>query len=368
MYLNKLSIDGFRNLSLINFKFDAPVNVFYGNNGQGKTNIVESIYYLTCTSSFRTSYFKELIGYDHDEATVTGEIKTNQRKVKHKVITKKTGKALFINDIAIKRTSDYIGKINAVCFSPEDVMLFKESPSIRRHFLDIELSSLFPVYVKELINFQKIIEKRNDLLKGDLIDDSLLEIITLKMVETSYEIYKRRKWLLIKLDEMATAIFKELTASNHRIKITYQTYLDEPNKEQYYEKATSLYKRWLSKDKEKTFTQQGVHKDDFIVYLDNKEIDMYASQGQQRLISLCLKLAVCEIIAKACNDFPLVILDDAFSELDNKKKEALFDYICKKEQVFITCTDYKQIIRKRPSARVCLHEIKDGKVIERSFI
>ena len=368
MFLNKIQINGFRNLSLLSLKFDAPINVFYGDNGQGKTNIVEGIYYLANTSSFRTSYFKELIGYQADEAKIEGEIKTNNRKIKQKILTKKTGKALFINDIALKKTSEYIGKVNVVCFSPEDVSLFKDSPSVRRHFLDVELSSLFPIYVKELINFTKIIEKRNDLLKSNVVDEALLEILTIKMIESSYEIYKRRKWLIYKMDAISTKIYKEITHSPSKIKIEYITYLDIQDKNEYYDAAVNIYKKTLQKDKEKTFTQLGIHKDDFKIFIDNKEIDMYASQGQQRLISLCMKLAVCEIVAKACNDNPIIILDDAFSELDASKKENLFNYVCKNEQVFITCTDYKQLIGKANDTRICLHQIKDGKIVERSFV
>lgn len=352
----------------MNLQFDANINIFYGANGQGKTNIVEGIYFLSNTSSFRTAYFKEMINYSEDEAIVFGELNRNKRKEKYKIITKKNGKALFYNDISQNKTSDYIGKFNAVCFSPVDVSIFKDSPGVRRLFLDKELSALFPIYVKELIAFSKALEKRNDSLKMKNVDMTLIEILTNKIIEASYEVSKRRNWLINKLNEYATKIYESITKTTNVIKIDYLTFVKENDKAKYLQTAKSIYDKYIEKDKEKTFTNMGIHKDDFKVYLNGHEIDMYASQGQQRLISLCIKLAVVEIMARACNDYPIIILDDAFSELDTNKKARLFEYICSFEQVFITCTDYKQIITNNPSSRICLHKVKDGKIIERSFI
>ena len=367
MFINKLSLTNFRNIKKLSVAFETPLTIFYGNNGQGKTNIVESVYLLANANSFRTSSFKEMILNDEETSIVEGEIVSNARKSKQKVVLMKSGKTAYINDIVVTKFSEYIGKFNSICFSPEDVSLFKDSPSIRRHFLDKELSSLFPVYIKQLIAFKKVLEERNVLLKKK-VDNALLEVLDDKLIESSYVVYKRRKWLLEKITEFATKIYKYITDDKQEIRITYQTFLDELNEKSYYKKAKEIYSNSLSKDIEKTFTTIGIHKDDFKVYLNDLQIDMYASQGQQRLISLCMKLAVSEIVTKACKNQPVLILDDAFSELDKTKKQKLFNYVSNKKQVFITCTDYLSIIDQNKKTNITLLHVKDGNVVERGFI
>lgn len=367
MIINKLTLTNFRNIKQLSLSFARPIVIFYGDNGQGKTNIVESIYLLSNATSFRTSYFKEMINNECDEAIVEGEIQTTKRNEKYKISLKKAGKTVSLNEIVINKLSEYVGKLKTVCFSPEDVSLFKDTPGIRRMFLDKELSSLFPVYLKQLIAFKSVLEQRNSLLKEN-VDNTLLEVIDDKLIETSYDVYKRRKWLISKLEEFATNIYKKITNENQSIRISYQTYLDEFEQERYFVKAKKIYNDSFKKDKEKMYTNFGIHKDDFKVYLNDYQIDMYASQGQQRLISLCLKLAVVEIVSKANKQEPIIILDDAFSELDASKKEKLMDYVLTKNQVFITCTDYKNIIRKDIHQRIMLVNIKDGRVVERSLV
>ncbi len=367
MLLTKISLVNFRNINQLNLSLDNPLTILYGENGQGKTNIMESIYLLSNASSFRTSYYREMIQNNMDEAIITGEIDFLKKRDHLKMILKKSGKTAFINDVLIQKVSDYIGKFNVICFSPEDVSLFKDSPSVRRHFLDKELSSLFPVYIKQLIIFKSVLEERNILLKGN-IDLNLLEVIDDKLIESSYDIYKRRKWLISKIEEFATKIYKKLTNEAQQIKIVYQTFLDEYHQDNYLAKGKEIYKKTLSKDKEKYYTTVGIHKDDFKVYLNEMEIDMYASQGQQRLISLSMKLAVAEIISKAIKREPLILLDDAFSEIDTFKKEKLLEYVLKKEQVLITCTDYKNLIHQKQYNKITLLHVKEGKIAERSTI
>ncbi len=366
MLLNNLTLKNFRNISDLNLSFDKPLTIFYGDNGQGKTNIVESIYLLSNASSFRTSYFKEMIANEKDFSVIEGKIVNPNKTDKYKIVLSKSGKSAFINEVVINKVSEYIGKINAVCFSPEDVSIFKDSPSIRRHFLDKELSSLFPVYVKQLIAFKEALEQRNSLLKG-AVDKNLLDVIDDKLIETSYDVFKRRKWIIDKIIEFATIIYKNITNETQQIRIVYNTYLNEINKEEYFKKAKKIYQDNLKKDIEKKYTNVGIHKDDFKVYLNDLQIDMYASQGQQRLIALSMKLAVVEIISKANKQEPIVILDDAFSELDLLKKQKLFNYVLNKKQVFITCTDYKNIVDSN-KANVTLLHISNGNVIERGLI
>ena len=367
MFVKKIQLQNFRNIHQLNLSFEKPITILYGDNGQGKTNIVESIYLLSNTTSFRTSYVKEMINNNSDYSSVVAKVVNSKKTDKCQITLKKNGKAVYLNDVVVSKLSEYLGKVNTVCFSPEDVSLFKDSPSIRRRFLDKELSGLFPIYIKQLIAFKNTLEQRNALLK-DKIDETLLSVIDDKLVETSYDVFKRRKWLIDKLQVFATNIYKSITNEDQKIRIEYYSFLNEVGKEQYLEKALKLYKNTFKKDVEKMYTNIGVHKDDFKVFLNDLEIDMYASQGQQRLISLCMKLAVAEIISKANKEEPIIILDDAFSELDANKKQKLLEYVINKNQVFITCTDYKNIIQKNVHPNIMLINIKDGKVLERSLV
>ena len=336
MLIENISLKNFRNIKDLKITFDNPLTVLYGNNGQGKTNIVESIYLLSNASSFRTSYFKEMIANELDFAVIEGDINNTKRKDKHKVILSKSGKTAYINDVLINKVSEYIGRFNAICFSPEDVSLFKDSPSIRRHFLDKELSSLFPIYIKQLITFKNTLEQRNALLKGK-VDYDLLDVIDDKLIESSYDVYKRRKWLIDKLIEYATKIYKLITNESQQIKIVYNTYLDESDKDAYLLKAKQIYKNNIAKDVEKKYTLQGIHKDDFKVYLNDLEIDMFASQGQQRSLALAMKLAEGEVCAKICGEKPVFLFDDVFSELDSTRRAYLSGKIKDRQVIITTC-------------------------------
>lgn len=367
MYLERLYLKNFRNIINLSLDFTTPITIFYGENGQGKTNIVESIFTLANTNSFRTSYFKEMIFNQQDEAVIEGKVNFKNKKEEYKMVLKKNGKIALIDQVLVTKFSEYIGRVNAICFSPEDVSLFKDSPSDRRHFLNKELSALFPIYIKQLICFKEVLNQRNNLLKNK-IDENLLEVITDKLIESSYDIFKRRQWLILKLADFATSIYQTITNQSQKIEIKYNTYLNELNQEEYFIKARAIYKNNLNKDIEKMYTNIGVHKDDFQVYLNEMPIDMYASQGQQRLISLCLKLAVADIVFKATKEEPILILDDAFSELDQDKKRKVFNCIKKYQQVFITCTDYKNIIDINNQSNITTIHIKNGNIVERSSI
>lgn len=365
MKITNLDIVNFRNIKKLSLSFTTPVNIFYGENGQGKTNIVESIYVLSKTNSFRTSHSRELINYEFSQATLKALCKTNKRENKLQIVLNKENKGCYFNKIKLNKVSEYLGKLNAICFNPEDVSIFKDSPRERRHLIDSELSSLFPLYVKQLIVFLKVLDERNTLLKQrQNIDLVLLETIDEKLIECSYDLFIRRRWFLNNIQELASKILNQITKEDQRLKITYKTFLEADSKENYISKSKILYKSYYQRDIEKTFTGIGLHKDDFAVYLDEKEVNMYASQGQQRLVALVMKLAICEIVNKVNKESPIIILDDVFSELDKEKRKELLNYIVNKEQVFITCTDYKEIIKEQNDTTVFL--VKDGSVIERS--
>ena len=364
MRIVNLKLLNFRNYNHLTLSFSPNINVIYGKNGSGKTNLIEAIYVLGLTKSFRSTTDKVLVTKDKNLTKISGVVFDNINK-EYQLTISGDGKVAKIDSHRQNKLSDYIAKVNIVLFHPDSLKVIKDSPGVRRNFLNKELSMLFPIYIKQLIAFKEILEERNNLLKKK-IDYNLLEVINEKLVESSYIIYIRRKWLIEKIEEFATKIYFNVSNENKKVKIVYSSFINEVDKEAYLNKALKLYNDIINKDIERQYTINGIHKDDFKVYLADMLIDMYASQGQQRLISLCIKLAVCEIVSKANKSEPIIILDDAFSELDLVKKEKVFKYLLAKEQVFITCTNYQEIISKNIPLNTKVIKIKEGLVEERS--
>ena len=348
MRITKLSIENFRNFQKLDVEFSKGVTILFGDNGQGKTNLVESIYSLAKTNSFRTYHRKELIYYLEKEAMMKAKIEKTNSFIQCQLNLTNQGKT---------------------CFTPEDISIFKDSPRSRRWLLDSELSSLFPLYIKQLIVFQRVLNERNALLKQkNKINYLLLETLDEKLIECSYDLFQRRKWLVEKISLVASDIYFKITKKSEKLEFVYKTFLEESDKLNYVKKAKEILKDNYEKDMEKTFTQIGVHKDDFITYLNEKEVGLFASQGQQRLIALSMKLAIAMIVTKVNKEEPILILDDAFSELDQEKKEALFEYITSKEQVFITCTNYLEVISKKVNIPIEILKIQQGKIVERRVL
>lgn len=369
MNVIQLKVSSFRNLVNLELNLKRGVTVFYGLNGQGKTNLVESIFVLSKTHSFRTFHHKELIQYDKTKSTITAKVHKNSGTHSYQVDLTNQGKICYINKNKVLKISEYLGNIKAISFIPEDVFIFKESPHNRRWLLDSELASLFPLYMKQLIVFQKIMEQRNALLKQiNAKQKELLDVIDNKLIEVSYELYSKRCWLIEQLNELLPIIFKKMSGEDNQVSIVYKTYLNQKDKETYLKQAKEILETNLNKDIEKTFTQVGIHKDDFEIYLNQKNISLYASQGQQRLMALSIKLALVELIKKETNEEPILILDDVFSELDTKKRKALLNYILDKEQVFVTCTHYQEVIQEDINQPIEIIKIQQGKVVERGVI
>lgn len=369
MNIIQLQVTSFRNLVDLQLNLKKGVTLFYGMNGQGKTNLVESIYVLSKTHSFRSYHHKEFIHYDAKEACVRAKVHKKSGTHQYQILLTNQGKICFINKNKVAKISQYLGSIQTISFIPEDVRIFKESPRIRRWLLDSELASLFPVYMKQLIIFQKVLEQRNALLKKmSEKQKKLLSIIDEQLLNVSYELYHKRSWLIQQLNELLVTLYQKITKQKDQISIVYKTYLDEKDKEKYIDLAKSMLNENLNKDIEKTFTQIGVHKDDFEIYLNDKAVSLYASQGQQRLISLSLKLAMVELNTRINKDEPILILDDVFSELDKDKKQALLNYILSKEQVFVTCTHYSEVIQEAIDQPIEIIKMRQGNVVERGVI
>lgn len=353
MWIKKIELKNFRNYKNQKLELNKNVNVLYGENAQGKTNIIESIFLCSMGKSFRAKKDKEMIKLDEDSCSVEVEYEKSDRegKIKIEIGNKKN---IFVNDIKIKRLSELLGKINIVIFTPDDIEIIKGGPDQRRKFLDIMISQLRPNYIHILSLYQKTIEQRNNYLKQikeEQKDENLLEIWDEKLAEYAIKICEYRKEFIEKLKPKMEKLHKEITNNKEEIKIEYVTecldkkiYLD-------------LLKERRKLDILKGFTTKGVHRDDFVIYINGRQLNVYGSQGQQRTSILTLKLAELNLIYDEIGEYPILLLDDFMSELDKSRRESLVQHI-KETQVIITCTEKLAL----ENFEYLEYNVKEGKI------
>ena len=334
MWIKEIELKNFRNYKEEKISLKNNVNILYGENAQGKTNIIESIFLCSMGKSFRTNKDKEMIKISERTCSVEVEYEKSDRegKIKIEIGNKKN---IFINGIKIKKLSELLGKINVVIFTPDDIEIIKGGPEKRRKFLDIMISQLRPNYMYILSLYQKTLEQRNNYLKQikeEKKDENLLEIWDNKLCEYAIKIYEYREEFINKLIPKIEKIHNEITNNKEKIKIEYMT--ECKNKETY----LNLLKQRRKLDIIKGFTTKGIHRDDFVIYINKKEVGVFGSQGQNRTAMLSLKLSELQVIYDDIGEYPILLLDDFMSELDCKRRENFLNHI-KNIQVIITCTE-----------------------------
>ena len=351
MILKDIKIVNFRNYSKINLSLIHGINIIYGKNAQGKTNLLESIYVLALTKSHRFFIDNSLIKRGYPMSKIKGTLLKNKIPYKFEVTIGENFKNIKIDNEDIKKISDYISKMNVIIFYPEDLELIKGFPNIRRRFLNLELSQLNANYLNLFNDYQKILKMRNEYLKKiskrELIDESYFDILNNFYVEKCIEIYKIRNKMIERLNENVEAIYKNITGFDN-FSIRYKNNLNLENYDRESIKTAILNKMEQVKKQERKLgtTMVGPNRDDIEFYLNDLNMREYASQGQQRIAIITLKLAEIEIFKKYLNDTPILLLDDVFSELDIKKRNNLLKYIDNNIQTIITTTDLKNINRK----------------------
>ena len=333
MRIDNLKLINYRNFKQLDLSFD-KLNFFYGLNGVGKTNIVEAIAYLTNLNSFRQVDDKDIINVDSDFFTIDAKFKQGSNIYHVKVINSLDGKKVLVNDKEVKRKQDYLSQFITVCFTPQDVFLFKDTKQKRREFLNEEIIKVSPVYYVSLSNFNKVLKNRNDYLKKEDVDIDLLNVYTNMMAKYNLEIMTKRYEFVKQLSYYANIKYKELTQSNDELSIVYNTFVEEDKLS--IKMILNKINESLKEDLFKRVTNVGIQKDDFTVYLNEQKIANYGSQGQNRLASIAIKLAMIEIASQKTGDRPIVILDDVLSELDLEKQQNLLNYARKENQVFLT--------------------------------
>ena len=355
MFIEKIKLKNFRNYSTQEIKLTNGINLFFGNNAQGKTNILESIFLCSMGKSFRARKDKELILFNENNTTIEIDYQKKDRtgNIKYNIGENKN---IFINNLKIKKMSELLGNINIVLFSPEDINIIKDGPSNRRKFLNMLISQIRPNYIYTYNLYLKILEQRNGYLKNINIEnknDELLDIYDEKLAECASSIYNYREEFINKIKEKIQEIHKQVTKEKEIIKLKYISDCD--NKENYINEL----KQKRNQDIERGYTSLGIHRDDIYFFINGKKIDIYGSQGQQRTSILSLKLAELEIIKDEIGEYPILLLDDFMSELDNERKINLLKYI-KNTQIIITCTEDINI----ENVKINKYEVKEGKVFK----
>lgn len=355
MYIKKIKLKNYRNYDEQEIILNNNINVFFGQNAQGKTNIVESIFLCSLGKSFRTNKEKEMIKFNENNTSVEIEYEKKDRtgKINYNIGDKKE---IFINDVKIKKLSEILGNLNIVLFSPEDINILKDGPSQRRKFINMLISQIRPKYVYNYNMYLNVLEQRNNYLRhieNNIYDENLLDIYDEKLSEYGSIINNYRNEFIKKIKERINNIHKNITEEKEEIKIKYIS--DCENKDEFLNKI----KENRIRDIEKGYTTYGIQRDDIYFFINGKKVDVYGSQGQQRTTILSLKLCELEIIKEEINEEPILLLDDFMSELDEKRKNNFFSTM-KDMQIIITCTE--QIINKKLNMKE--FKVEDGKVFE----
>lgn len=340
MYIKNLTLQNYRNYDNGVFEFSNGINILTGDNAQGKTNCAEAIFYLCTGYSPRATRDKQVIKYGEDLAVISGVATSSYGDVKIEIkFSDKKNKEIKVNGVPIKKIGELMGNLNSVFFNPEELKLIKESPEDRRRFMDISLSQMSKRYFYALQKYRKIVEQRNDLLKNP-DRETVYETLPLwdsQLVEYAEIIIKERLEFIKLLKPFANEAHNYITGGNESLEISLDSgYLeDEDNIRECLLKALS---ERVEKDIILGYTGVGPHRDDIKIKISGEDVRIYGSQGQQRTSAISLKLAELEIFKKRFNEYPVLILDDAFSELDSKRRARLIDRV-KNIQTIITCTE-----------------------------
>lgn len=337
MWLEYLNLLNFRNYEALHLRFHPTLNLIYGNNGEGKTNLVEAIYVLGLTRSFRMVSDKILICKEASAAKIEGTVH-NRYETNYKIILSKDGKKVKINNNNVLKLSDYVSKINIVLFHPNDLKIIKDTPSIRRKSLNIDISQLNLNYLKDLNHYNTVLKQRNAYLKQMLINgnqsNSYLDILTEKLIEIGQRIYEERKNFVTLLNSYISDIYFQI-AGKGKLEIKYMSdYLDVSNDQLFH-----MYQKTLKKDLAFGKTNFGIHTDDLTFLLDGYDLREYGSEGQQKNAIISMKFSELELFKEKKGYYPILILDDLFSELDEHKIQNILGFLSKNIQVFITTTN-----------------------------
>lgn len=372
MIINQINLKNYRNYENLKLKFNKGINIIIGDNAQGKTNILESIYFLSITKSFRTADDSILITQNKENSKISAKINDNGIPRNLEIVINKKNKTLFLNKTQVKKISEYIGILSVIIMAPEDVEIIKGSPSERRNLFNVELSKLSKEYILKYNEYSKLLKMRNDYLKllmtNSIADTRYLDILNDKLIERAIYIYQERYKLLNEINNYISDIFENITGINS-LKINYIPNLDfaDFERETIRKKIKHQFYKYYNKEISLGLTLYGPHRDDFEFKIGEDNLKFFGSQGQQKLAIISLKIALMNIFKDRTGQIPLLLLDDIFSELDKKRKNKLIEYINNFGQVIITTNDIRDI-NKRKITDAKIFEIKNKNIIEKGDI
>lgn len=357
MIIKSLKLKNYRNYELLDLNFDSKTNILYGDNAQGKTNVLEALYLSGTTKSHRGTKDRDLIRFGQDESHLETIVEKNGIDFQIDMHLKKNSpKGIAINKIPIRRAGELFGIVHFVFFSPEDLNIIKDGPAGRRRFIDLELSQLDRVYLSNLSNYNRIINQRNSLLKEISFKNSLidtLDIWDMQLAEYGTKIIERRMEFIKQVNEIISNIHYKLTGGKERITLSYESSIGNQTLEE------SL-KRNRDRDIRFKSTSAGPHRDDLCFRAGELDIRKFGSQGQQRTAALSLKLSEIELVRMLIHDTPILLLDDVLSELDKHRQNYLLDSI-HDIQTVITCTGLDEFVNHRFSINKIFY-VKNGSI------
>lgn len=343
MHVENIRLINFRNYYSLNIDLNKKTNVFIGKNAQGKTNLLEAIYICATGRSFRTNRDKEIINFNKSEAYVGAQIDIGKfEKFIEIKMERDKAKRIRVNKTELKNYKELYSGLNVVVFSPEDLKLVKEGPGERRNFLDTEISQIKPVYSYNVNRYNKILFQRNNLLRSNKFQKNikgLLEIFDIQLAKIGTDIIIERNRYIDELSKISNITHNKITLSNENLELKYISNIEiSDNKLEMEKSYVDKLSKNIDKDIESASTGLGPHRDDILMTINNKDLKTYGSQGQQRTVVLSIKLSEVELIKKERGIYPVLLLDDVFSELDEERRKYLIRSF-KDMQTLITVTD-----------------------------
>lgn len=363
MKLSSIHLDNFRNYESLSLDFHDKLNVFIGKNAQGKTNLLESIYCLATTKSHRTTRDKEMIRMNQDEALISGYVENRFSEIPISLLLSKSGKRAKINHIELAKLSQYVGALNCVLFAPEDLEIVKGAPEVRRNFIDVECGQISKIYLQSLSDYKRVLKQKNLYLKERHVDKMMVEIFNDQLVEAALEIINKREAFVEALNEYAKQIHSDISNNQENLTVEYRPNIKclELKKEERLQFLKETYASVIDNEIERRQCLIGPHRDDLKFYINDMDVQTYGSQGQQRSTALSLKLAELDVIANEIGEYPILLLDDVLSELDEHRQAHLLTSIRNRVQTFVTTTSISDI-NHQIMDEMNLYTIEEGTV------
>lgn len=366
MRIKSLKLLNFRNYKELNLDFSEGINIFIGENGVGKTNILEAIYVLSLTKSNRYGTNLDLINHQEESTSLIGEVDYLDYLKRYQVDISKNSKKVYINNQEIKRIIDYISNFCVTTFMPSDIDIIKGSPSTRRNLLNIQIGELYNNYLKYVNEYNSLLKIRNDYLKklniNGNMDFKYLEVIDQKMIEISLKIYYFRYFYISEINKIIPVVFKKITnISNLQLEYVNNLNLETYDEEKIKDLLKNKFKKNLNKEIILGMTLNGVHRDDLIFKINSYDAKIYASEGQQKMIVIAYKISELLLFKKIKKEYPVLLLDDVFSEIDVKKRNNIIKYLKSDIQVIITTNDILNIDKSLVD-EAKIFKIKNGNI------